>query len=184
MPDKPAVIMARSGAVVTYGELDYRSNQLAQLLRHRGLREGDAIAICMENNERFYELVWAAQRSGLYYTPVNSRLTAGEAAYIVEDCGACALIVSGARRDLALAIGTGLPQVTVRLPGRRHQAPAGWQRHYDDAVAGYPGTEIDGGNSREWRCSIPPGTHRAWGQGESAARCDTYRSAPPTWPSS
>ena len=87
-PSKPAYIMAATGQIVTYGELDKRSNQLAHLFRSAGLKPGDAIAIFMENNAQYYEICWGAQRAGLYYTCISSRLTAGEVAYIVADCGA------------------------------------------------------------------------------------------------
>ncbi len=86
--DSPAVVMAESGAVVTYRQLDERSKQLAQLLWDRGLRPGDHIAILLENNPRYFEVYWGAQRSGLYTTPINSHLKAEEAGYIIEDCGA------------------------------------------------------------------------------------------------
>ena len=39
-PDKPALICAGSGQVVTYKQLDDRSNQVAQLFRSLGLRAG------------------------------------------------------------------------------------------------------------------------------------------------
>ena len=74
-PDKPAHVMAGSGEVVTFAQLDQRSNQLAQLLHQRGLRTGDGISVLMENNARYLEVAWAAQRSGLYYTAISSRLT-------------------------------------------------------------------------------------------------------------
>ena len=48
----------------------------------------------MENHPRYFEIAWAAQRAGLYYTCISSKLTAGEVAYIVRDCGAKALIAS------------------------------------------------------------------------------------------
>ena len=86
--------MAESGRIVTYRELDERSNRLAHLLRDRGLRRGDHIAILAENHERFFDALWAAARSGLYFTPVNSHLTADEAGYIVDDCDAKAIITS------------------------------------------------------------------------------------------
>src|SRR5690554_2863258 len=87
-PDRPAVVMATSGEVVTFRQLDERSNQLAHLLRAVGLGRGDHIALFMENHPRFLEVVWAALRSGLYVTAVNSHLTAEETAYIVDDCEA------------------------------------------------------------------------------------------------
>ena len=87
-PDTAALIMAGSGAVVTYRELDDRSNQLAQLLHDRGLGFRDHIAIFMDNNERYLEVAWAAQRSGLYFTPINYHFNADEVAYILDDCDA------------------------------------------------------------------------------------------------
>src|SRR4051812_26857208 len=93
-PDLPAVIMAGSGEGVTYRQLDDRSNQLAQLLRAAELQRGDHIALFMENHPRFFDVVWAALRSGLYITAINSHLTAPEVSYIVQDCEAHALVTS------------------------------------------------------------------------------------------
>ena len=83
-PLQPAFIMAGSGETVTYRELEARSNRLAHLLRNRGLKRLDHYAIFMENNSRYLETCGAGERSGLYYTCVNSYLTASELAYIVE----------------------------------------------------------------------------------------------------
>ena len=63
--DRPAAIMATSGLPVTYRELDARSKQLARLFYDRGLRSGDHMAILLENHPRYFEVFWAAQRSGL-----------------------------------------------------------------------------------------------------------------------
>ena len=87
-PDKPAVIMATSGTVVTYGEMRRRSNQLARFFRSVGLRRGDVVAILMENQVGFLETAWAAQRSGLYYAAINWHLSPSEVEYILSDCGA------------------------------------------------------------------------------------------------
>jgi hypothetical protein len=54
-PDRPAVIMASSGEVLTYGELERRSNKLAHLLRANGLQRLDHFAIFMENHVRYAE---------------------------------------------------------------------------------------------------------------------------------
>ncbi|MFN3511449.1 MAG: acyl-CoA synthetase [Phenylobacterium sp.] len=93
-PDRAAYIMAGTGETVTYKELDERSNQGAQLFRSLGLKAGDVIAILMDNHPRYFEIAWAAQRSGLYFTCISSKLTAGEIEYIMQDCEAKALIVS------------------------------------------------------------------------------------------
>jgi acyl-CoA synthetase (AMP-forming)/AMP-acid ligase II len=100
-PDKPAFVMAGSGTVVTYAELEQRSLRCAQLLRGLGVNVGDGIAICMDNNPRYFELCWAAQRTGLYYTAISSKLTAPEVEYIVRDSGARVLFLSVALRGIA-----------------------------------------------------------------------------------
>ena len=64
-PQKAACILANTGEVMTYAELDAQSNQLAQLFYSRGLRAGDHIAYQMENSHCFLQIAWAAQRSGL-----------------------------------------------------------------------------------------------------------------------
>lgn len=80
--------MGDSGEVVTYQQLEERSNQGAHLFRSLGLRAGDHVAILMENNHQFLEIVWAAQRSGLIFTPISTHLTKHEATYILGNCEA------------------------------------------------------------------------------------------------
>jgi len=93
-PDKPALIMAGTGATVTFKELDDRSNQIAHAFREAGLQPGDTIALFAENSLQYFEVCWAAQRSGLYFVCISSRLTAPEVAYILEDSGSSLLIAS------------------------------------------------------------------------------------------
>ncbi len=93
-PDRAAYVMSGSGETVTYRQLDERSNQGAHLFRSLGLKAGDVIAILMDNHPRFFEIAWAAQRAGLYYACISSKLSVGEVEYILGDCEAKALIVS------------------------------------------------------------------------------------------
>src|SRR5919205_2464356 len=108
-PDKPAVIMHPSGTVVTFGELEARANRLAHFFRRNGLREGDAVAILMENNEHIHAVMWAARRSGLYYVPINTHLTAPEAAYIIDNSAAKAVVGSAALRHVCERLDEHLP---------------------------------------------------------------------------
>jgi long-chain acyl-CoA synthetase len=144
-PDHPAVILSESGRVVTYRELDERSNRLAHLLRERGLRRGDHIAIFAENHERFFDALWAAARSGLYFTPVNSHLTADEAAYIVDDCDAKAIVTSTAVAGVATAMLPSLTRCPVRLMfdsgDASGEVPDGFEP-LEPAVASFPATPI------------------------------------------
>lgn len=103
--DKPAAILHPSGTVVSFDELEARANRLVHRFRRAGLREGDAVAILMENNEHIHAVMWAARRSGLYYVPINTHLTAAEAAYIIENSGAKAIVGSAALRDTCAGLG-------------------------------------------------------------------------------
>ncbi len=114
-PEHPAVMMASSGRTITYRELDRRSNRLAHLLRAHGLERLDHYSIFMENHERYVETCAAGERSGLYYTCVNSYLTAGELAFIVNDSRSRAVITSRARRDVAIEAMKQCPGVTLHL---------------------------------------------------------------------
>lgn len=100
-PHKPAVIMGASGEMVTYQQLDERSNQGAQLFRSLGLKAGDHIGLMLENNRQFLEIVWAAQRCGLIFTPISTHLKKQETAYILKNCGAKLFIGSLALSEVA-----------------------------------------------------------------------------------
>jgi acyl-CoA synthetase (AMP-forming)/AMP-acid ligase II len=127
-PDKIAYRMAASGETVTYRELDERSNQGARWLRGLGLRPGDAIALCMENHARFFEICWAAQRSGLRYTTISSRLTAPEIEYIVKDCEAKVLVTSHAKRDVAARLLEPLGHLAARaMVGGSAEGYSSWE---------------------------------------------------------
>jgi long-chain acyl-CoA synthetase len=93
-PSHPAIIMAPSGETITHGELEARANKIAHLLRAMGLNRGDHYAVFMENHPRYIECGIAGERSGLYYTNVNSYLTPGELAYIVNNSLSQVLITS------------------------------------------------------------------------------------------
>src|SRR5437867_6016297 len=114
-PLQPAFIMASSGEAVTYRELDARSNRLAHLFRNRGLKRLDHYSIFMENNSRYFEACGAGERAGLYYTCVNSYLTAPELAYILNNSTARFLITSRACREVALEAARGCPGLTSGL---------------------------------------------------------------------
>lgn len=114
-PDKPAVILAGSGETLSFGELDERSHRLARYLYDAGLRRGDHIALLTDNTPTAFEVYWSALRSGLYVTAVNRHLSPAEISYIVNDCGAQALIASATLADAAQAIVAETPGVRIRL---------------------------------------------------------------------
>ena len=103
-PHKPAIIMGDSGEMVTYKQLDERSNEGAQLFRSLGLKTGDHIGLMMENTRQFLEICWAAQRCGLIYTPISTHLKRDETLYILNNSGAKLFIGSLKFADIAQEI--------------------------------------------------------------------------------
>ena len=140
-PDKPAVILYPSGTVVTFGEMEARANRLAHLFLQAGLREGDAVAILMEINEQYHTVMWAARRSGLYHVPINSHLTAAEAACIIGNSAAKAIVESAALRPVPEGLAEHLPNSRPDLLLIAGDDLEGWLQ-YPDCVADQPVTPI------------------------------------------
>lgn len=108
-PDKPALILADNGETMTYRELNERSNRVAHYLRQQGCQAGDTIALVAENELAVFPLLWGAQRAGLYYTAISTRLTTEEIAYIVRDSGARLVFLPG-------QAGTDWSDLTAQFP--------------------------------------------------------------------
>ncbi|HKY89644.1 MAG TPA: AMP-binding protein [Nevskiaceae bacterium] len=140
-PDRPAFVMAGSGVAVSYAEFEARSNRLAHLLRAQGLKRLDHYAIFMENHERFLEACGGGERAGLYYTCVNSFMTAEELAYVLQNSESQLLITSVAKRDIAIAALALCPKVTCCLVvgGDDDGAKV---KSYEREVARFPSTPI------------------------------------------
>ncbi|MET0821416.1 MAG: AMP-binding protein, partial [Aeromicrobium sp.] len=96
----PERVAYRVGDVaVTYRQMVDGSIRIANLLRSRGLRRGDTVAIVLPNVPGLFEVVWACQRSGLLYTLISTRLNASDTAYILQDSDASVVVVSAATAD-------------------------------------------------------------------------------------
>jgi len=139
--DQAALIMEPSGRKMTFAEFDANANRLAHLFRQAGLRRGDHVAILMENNLRYCEVMSGAERTGLYYTCVNSFLTAPEVAYIVDDCDAKVLVTSVAKSDVAITAASLTPQVSMFLCVDA-TAQIGPFLPYDAALSSFPPTPV------------------------------------------
>ncbi len=135
-PDKPAIIVAETGTVVTYAQLDSASNRVAQYFRACNLKPGDVVAFMLDNTPDYYSLTWGAQRSGLYYVCMSTRLTPDESGYIIENSGAKILIVSSSLGGFTIAPQSNVERYSIggALPG---------YKIWEDAVSAMPITPID-----------------------------------------
>ena len=134
-PDKPAVIVAETGEVLTYGALEAASNRAAHFFRSKGLQQGDVVAFMLENDPAYYTLLWGAHRAGLYFVCISTKLTDDESSYIIENSGAKLLIVSASLTKATAAVTAPADRYAL---GGDLASFAGWE----DAVAQMPATPI------------------------------------------
>ena len=146
-PDRAAFVMAGSGITVSYRDFEARSNQLAHWLVEHGLHRLDHYSIFMENNERYLETCAAGERAGLYYTCVNSYLTADELAYILDNSESRVLITSASRAEVALEAVAQCPGVSlVLIVGAASEDLSTNVRDYAQAIADQPTEPL----AQEW----------------------------------
>ena len=69
----------------------------------------------MENNSRYIEACAAGERTGLYYTCINSFLTAEEVAYILNNSESRVLITSREKLEVALEARSMCPAIELML---------------------------------------------------------------------
>jgi long-chain acyl-CoA synthetase len=89
---------------LTYGEVARRVAALTAGLAELGLQRGDRVAILDVNSFRYLEAYYAAAHGGFALVPLNSRLSAPETEYILNDSGARVLLVAQAFFPIVKAI--------------------------------------------------------------------------------
>ncbi len=142
-PDKTAILIAETGKSRSYAELEAMSNRAAQLYRATGLGFRDHMALLIGNCVEFYDVCFGADRAGLYYTAISTRLTAPEVAYIINDCGARLVVIGPEFAEIADELRSLCPHVThFYLIGAVSTAlPAGWL-DWDAAIMAQPPQRI------------------------------------------
>jgi acyl-CoA synthetase (AMP-forming)/AMP-acid ligase II len=140
-PERPAIVLDDPEHVVSYGELEARSNQVAHLLRSLGLGVGADVALVIENCTEYFEVAWGGLRAGLYVTPINWHLSADEVDYVVRDCGAGAVFASASCAGLVPDTGVARFSIGGEAPGFRA---------YEEAIASQPSTPIEDQGEGQW----------------------------------
>ena len=139
--DEPAFIMATSGETVTFRQYDEAANRMAQLYRAQGLGFKDHVAFFFENNLRMLECEGGAERSGLYYTCINSYLSPDEVAYIINDSESRVVVTSKAKREVAMQLPALCPKVERWLMADI-DGPDGPYESLAEAMAQHPAEHI------------------------------------------
>lgn len=114
---------------LTFGWIDKRVNQVANGLKELGVSKGDRVALFIRNCPEFIHAWWAILKLGAVMVPVNLRLTASEAAYILNHCEAKTVVLG--QESLSL-----LPDLKQNCP-----SVANWLGVGQDVEAGLPAME-------------------------------------------
>lgn len=133
--------MATSGEVVTFADYERHANQVAHLLRAQGLQRGDHVAIFMDNSARMLEAEAGAERVGVYYTLINSYLSAEEVAYLVDNSTSKILFSSLAKSPVATEA-AGLVGGLERLVMAGIDEPQGRWEPWHEAIGSQPDTPV------------------------------------------
>ncbi len=123
---------------MSFAEYEAAANQVAHLLRDTGLRRADHAAIFMTNDHRMLISEGGAERCGLYFTCVNSYLSAEEVAYIINDSQSRVVMTTTAKADVASQLPALCPKVERWLMLDAGTAPEGPFEDWDTAISGHP----------------------------------------------
>jgi len=126
-PQKTALVCASTR--LTYAQVEAQANRLAHALRANGLQRGDRVVLYLPNSVELAVGIFGALKAGGAFVVVNHTTKAAKLAYILQDCGAQALITGGRQsRQAASALenlaGSGIPQTLILTSG---EAPAVWR---------------------------------------------------------
>jgi long-chain acyl-CoA synthetase len=136
-PGATALISKRGNR--SFADINCAANQTVRALRRAGLKAGDGVAILCRNTPEFIENFAAKQRGGFRWTPINTRLSAPEVAYIVENCEAKALFL---HVDLASIAWPAAASPMLRIRLAIGGAIEGFE-DYEAALAAEDTTDID-----------------------------------------
>lgn len=113
-PDKLAVIDDRpDGTLIewTYAELEANANRLARVLIALGLKPGDKAVWCGRNSHWIVAAMQACRKAGVIAVPMNYRLSADEATYVVDNSDAEVVFADAEYADLFASIRSGTPKI-------------------------------------------------------------------------
>src|SRR5246127_5556707 len=122
---------------LTYAQWNRRVRGLAAGLRDLGLRTGEVVASIGQNSFRHLECWVGIPAAGMVLNDLNYRLAVPELEFIINDCGARALVADDAYLEVARQLKERCPCIEVLVYFGAEPAPPGWV-HWDDLCAAEP----------------------------------------------
>jgi fatty-acyl-CoA synthase len=105
--DPHGIALRQGDRVVCYAELAARVDRMAAGLAECGVEHGDRVAYLGPNDITTFETLFAANRLGAIFVPLNTRLTESEIDHQLDDCTPRVLVRSADDHAGVLAVGEG-----------------------------------------------------------------------------
>ncbi len=122
-PDKIALIAGERR--ISYRTLAEQAALLAQALRGRGLGRGERVVIFLDNSPETVVAIYAVLQAGAVFSVVNPGTKLGKLAYILNNCGARALITEPRLEPIASEAAKSAPSVDFTLSSPFINIPSG-----------------------------------------------------------
>jgi acyl-CoA synthetase (AMP-forming)/AMP-acid ligase II len=116
-----------------WDEFAERVARLAGGLHSLGVARGDRVAVLGLNSDRYFEIYGAVSWAGAVVVPLNTRWSAPENIYALNDSGAAVLLVDDAFASMASSILARACAVREVIHMGEASAPAG-MRHYEELI--------------------------------------------------
>ena len=112
-PDKTAIVCGERR--IAYRELSAGARGLAAQLRRRGVARGDRVVILLENSPETVIALFGALEAGAVFSVVNPGTKLDKLAYILNNCGARAVITEPRLAAMAAEAAKSAPSVAFTL---------------------------------------------------------------------
>ncbi|WP_062896100.1 acyl-CoA synthetase [Mycobacterium avium] len=133
-PDLPATVFGER--VRTWRESADRAARLAAAFRALGVESGDRVAILAQNCDDYHDVLLAVPWADAVTVPVNTRWSAREIAFSLQDCGSVVLIIGDAYLDMVDVLRDLAPVVQAYIHAGERVTPAGVHR-FEDLIAAH-----------------------------------------------
>lgn len=122
---RDVVALEFHGETLTFGEIDARSNRMANVLAERGFAAGDRLAVYLPNGLAIVDLFLACAKLGVIFVPINILYRGREIAHIVADAGPRAIVAPGEMPGGTKSwLASDLEAAASRMPDRRPERAA------------------------------------------------------------
>jgi len=111
--DRQAIV--QGDRVITWGEMDERTNRLARAMLAAGLQPGDRVAFLSRNHPGYLEGFVACFKARLVHVNINYRYRPDEIAYIFKDCDVRGVLFQSEFAPIVAQMQSNFPNICLAM---------------------------------------------------------------------